>query len=72
MSGERVIKTTNENVDHCTDPITKFPISSEKDLMKDRTKSTATTSSTSTASRNINFTGEGFEVLLQLICPFSL
>ena len=24
MSGERVITTTNENVDHCTDPITDF------------------------------------------------
>ena len=62
MSEERVMTTATENVDHCTDPITRFPIPSERDSRNDRNKSRAATLSTSSTSRNINFIGEGFEV----------
>ena len=71
MSGESVIKTANENVEQCTDPVTKFPIPCKRDLRKDRNKSRAATSSTSTASRYINFTGEGSEVTFATNFPFQ-
>ena len=71
MSGESVIKRATESVEQCTDPITKFPIPSVRDLRKDRNKSRAATSSTSTASRHINFTGEGSEVNFATYLPYQ-
>ena len=71
MSGESVIKRANESVEQCTDPVTKFLIPSERDLRKDRNKSRAATSSTSTASRHINFTGEGSEVNFVIDLPYQ-
>ena len=71
MSGESVIKRANESVEQCTYIVTKFLIPSERDLRKDRNKSRATTLSTSTASRHINFTGEGSEVNFVIDLPYQ-
>ena len=71
MSGESVLKKATESVEHCTDPMTKFPIPSERDLRTDRKRSRATTSSTSTASRHINFTGEGCDVNFATDLPYQ-
>ena len=70
MSGERVITTPPENVDQETDPITSFPIPSERDLSQNRIKTRAATSSTLTASRNIKITRDGTEVPFATNLPF--
>ena len=69
MSGERVITTPPQTVDQETDPVTSFPIPSERDLRQTRIKTRSATSST--ASRNINFTGDGTEVPFATNLPFQ-
>ena len=69
MSGERVITTPPQPVDQQTDHITSFPIPSERDLHQTRIKTRSATSST--ASRNINFTGDGTEVPFATNLPFQ-